>query len=216
MLNRQNIIVFLSFVLLGIALGVGGMALTNRTRPAPIIIATPQPSRTPAPTATPHPSATPSPLTVYINGAVTTPGVYTLQAGSIVQTAVTAAGGFLPAANTSVVNLAQPLSAGAQIYVPTLVESPATPSAVLLFPDSMGKGETDVIFAVESGQLININLATAAELEILPGVGPSTAESIVQYRTEKGSFATLEELLQVSGIGPAKFEQMRDFITVGD
>ena len=64
--------------------------------------------------------------------------------------------------------------------------------------------------------LININTADAIELETLPGVGPSTAAAIVRFRTEQGNFVTIEDLLQVSGIGPAKFAQMEPYITVGN
>ncbi len=197
-------------LVLGIALGgilvFLGLGLLKQTQPKPIII-TP-----PAPTATPLPTATPGPIQVYVNGAVVTSGVYTLPPDSAIEQAIEAAGGFAAEANTAVVNLAQPVFHGAQVYVPTMAELAATPTAVLSAPVvGQGGGGVNTV-----GSLININQATAAELETLPGIGPSTAASIIEYRTNSGLFTAIEDIMNVPGIGEGKFEGIKDLITVGE
>jgi len=145
---------------------------------------------------------------------VAVPAVYTLPPGSIVEQAVVAAGGFSADANQEVVNLAQPLFDGAQVYVPTLVEVNATPTAVVsqALPQ---KGTAVPDSSISSDGLIDINQAGMAELDSLPGIGPSTAEKIIEYRNSAGLFTTIEEIMNVPGIGEAKFNQIKDLITVG-
>lgn len=196
-------------VFIGIIIGVGGLVLTNRARPAPIVIVPPEP------TPTPQATATPGPIRVFVNGQVAAPAVYELPSQSIVEQAVEAAGGFTAEANTAVVNLAQALSDGAQVYVPAQDEAVAGPVAVVrdaasstTLPDgASGAGGA-------AGQPVNINTATAAELDELPGIGPSTAQKILEHRNENGPFATVEAIMDVSGIGEAKFDQIRELITV--
>lgn len=200
-------------ILLGLILGVGGMTLSNRQQPAPIEII-PAP-----PTPSPEPTQTPAPMQVFVNGAVHHPDVYELPPNAIVRDAVQAAGGFMADANAEVVNLAQPLQPGMQVRVPFLGEETAVPAAILIAPtlaaplgsESASRGVTITI-----GGLININTATQAELETLPGIGPSTARSIITHREENGLFATIEDIMDVSGIGPAKFAAIEELITVQD
>ncbi len=138
------------------------------------------------------PTATPGTLTVYVSGAVVTPGVYTLPAGSRIEAAVQAAGGFLPGAEQESLNLATLLEDGQQINVPGLVNTSH----------------------VSAGR-ININTATATELDTLPGIGPTTAQAIVDYRLEHGDFQAIQDIQKVPGVGPATFEDIRDYITIG-
>lgn len=216
MLNKDNLLSYLLVLLVGISLGVGGLTLTRRVQPAPIII---QP---PVPTAPPEPTATPGPLRVFVNGAVAEPAVYELAPGEIVQAAIAQAGGFTVEANTAVVNLALPLQNGMQIYVPTVAETAEQAQAVISSPVvrtggiELEVGGDTAVSADATGEIVNINTATVAELDTLPGIGPSTAEKIIEYRDANGLFATIDEILSVSGIGPAKFEQIQAFITVGD
>lgn len=206
-LDRGSLIWVAVAFLIGVTAGIGGLTLNNRTRPAPIEIVPPPP------TATPQPTATAAPLQVYVNGAVAEPAVYALPPQSRVVDAIEAAGGFTAEANTVVVNLAQPLSDGAQVYVPAEEETAAAPVSVVVEPapvNSSGAGA-----AAGGGGLVNINTASAEELQELPGVGPSTAEKIVQHREANGPFATAEAIMDVSGIGEGKFAQIRDLITVG-
>ena len=126
------------------------------------------------------------------------PGVVSLPEGSLAADAVAAAGGMLPGALADSVNLAAPVSDGAQLIVPG-------PDSGL--PVVEGQGAA-------GGGLVAVNRATATELEVLPGVGPVLAERIVAYREQNGPFSQVEDLLGVPGIGEAKLAALRDLITV--
>jgi competence protein ComEA len=144
----------------------------------------------------------PAPLVVHVSGAVAQPGVYELPQGSRVEDALDAAGGTLPQAVLEGLNLAEPLTDGAQVYVTSINETPP--------------GTTTGGFPSRSGgiTLVNINTASQAELEGLPGIGPILAERIIAYRQEHGPFADIEAIQEVEGIGPGTFEEIRGLITV--
>jgi competence protein ComEA len=153
-------------------------------------------------------SVTPSPeaavLLVDVAGWVRHPGVYEFREGDRVIDAIDASGGARPGAALASLNLAAPLVDGSQILV--LRSGPdgsavPPPGAVSGTPGS-------------TGIKININTASATELEALPGVGEVIAQAIVDFRTENGPFATAEDLLDVNGIGDATFAEMEDLITV--
>jgi competence protein ComEA len=147
------------------------------------------------------PAPTLRPVSVHVIGAVQMPGVYQLPRGSIVQDAVVAAGGPAAKANLAAINLAAGLSDSQQVYVPFVGE---TPEAIpRLGSSGPVAGET----------LINLNTATAPELERLPGIGPSLAQAIIEYRESNGPFQRAQDLLEVPGIGPAKLAQIEDLIT---
>lgn len=181
-------------LLTGVIIGILIMTLNGRTLPAPIFIS---PA---APLATTAPTVTAGPLRIYISGEVSEPAVYDVPAGAIVQDAVRAAGGFTAEANTESVNLALQLADGMHIHVPA-VGDPAGGPAVR---------QGSVILG--NDPLVNINLATLAELETLPGIGPSTAQKIIDFRQANGPFQTIEDIMNVSGIGPGKYEQIKDLI----
>lgn len=216
MLKKENLPTYVVIFFMGMIVGVGSVTLIGRVRPAQIMI---QP---PAPTALPEPTATPGPLRVFVNGAVTEPAVYELDPGAIVQQAIEEAGGFTHEADTAVVNLALPLQDGMQIYVPTLAETAEQDQPIITSPVVRTEGiELESLEDSSSSDngsvgLVNINTALVDELDTLPGIGPSTAEKIVEYRDANGPFATIDEVMSVSGIGPAKFEQIQAFITVGE
>ena len=128
-----------------------------------------------------------------VTGAVNKPGVYTLSANSRVIDAIKAAGDSAPGADLSTINLARTLSDGEQIYVDTTVVN----STGVRVSKSVRKGP------------ININRATVAQLDALDGIGPVIAKRIVEYRKVNGPFATVEDLQKVSGIGAAKFAQIK-------
>jgi competence protein ComEA len=130
------------------------------------------------------------------------PGVYLLSSGSITLHAVEAAGGAQEGAVLDAINLAAALEDGQQIYVPSMDETQTISPLVLSVPES------------NSGEKVNINDASAPELERLPGIGPSLAQKIVDYRTAHGPFLSVDDLLEVSGIGPAKLNQIRGNITL--
>jgi len=135
---------------------------------------------------------------VDVTGAVTKPGVYTLAANSRVIDAIKAAGDSAPGADLSTINLARVLSDGEQIYVDSTIIN------------SAGKR---VSKTVHSGP-INVNRATAAQLDSLDGIGPVIAKRIIEYRKVNGPFATVEDLQKVSGIGTAKFAIIKSKLRV--
>ncbi|MCA9978213.1 MAG: helix-hairpin-helix domain-containing protein, partial [Anaerolineales bacterium] len=192
-----------------VILTAGGLTLSKQTRPAPIYIEPPQP------TALPEPTVTPGPIQVYVNGQVIAPNVYELPPDSRVGDAIEAAGGWADEANTAVVNLAQPLADGMQIYVPSEAEVVEILPPVVSEPDSFTRSG-DSIDVTNTGGLVNINTAGLEELDALPGIGPSTAQKILDFREEYGRFNTIEELMNVSGIGEAKFGSVKELITVGE
>lgn len=154
-------------------------------------------------------------IVVHVAGEVNTPGVYSLAAGSRMVDALDAAGGPTNRADLEVINLATPITDATQIYVPARNQT-ARPTFRRPQPgvnggvNSGATGQADN----QQGGVININRASAAELEQLPGVGPATAQAIIDYRTSNGPFATPEDLLDVKGIGPAKFASMRNKVSV--
>jgi competence protein ComEA len=144
----------------------------------------------------------PPKVMVDVAGGVKSPGLYELPANSRVMDAITAAGGTRPGTDTSDINLARIIKDGEQIYVDPLT---ATNS-------NLGSGPTRVTKR-KSGP-ININRASATELDTLPGIGPVIASRIVEYRKKNGPFASVEDLQKVSGIGVAKFTQLKSKVRV--
>ena len=150
-------------------------------------------------------------IVVHVAGEVKNPGVYTLPSGARMIDAVNAAGGATARADLEVSNLATPLIDSSQIYVPAkgVVAHPA-----FARPQPGINGVVSSSNSVSASGLVNINRASVTELDSLPGVGPSTAQAIVEYRVAHGPFASPEDLLNVKGIGPAKFEAMRKLVGV--
>ncbi|MGD8403868.1 MAG: ComEA family DNA-binding protein [Anaerolineales bacterium] len=157
-----------------------------------------------------RPAPTPEPLRVHVAGAVVRPGVYDLDEGSRVADAVDTAGGFVVEADQNALNLAAFLEDGERLDVPYLAG---------FVPDE----EQGFVVVTEgtpsplaSEDLININTASIEELDQLPGIGETTAIRIIDYRTINGPFATIEDIINVSGIGTATYEELKDLITVGE
>jgi len=177
-----------------------------------ILLVARQPSGEPV-ALSPPPS--PAPLVVYITGAVAQPGVYSLPAGSRVQDAVQAAGGFLDEAESGSLNLAAILEDGSQITVLTWLPT-QTPMPE---PTAVTRGESIPLSTpsrspTPTGYRVNINTATQEELESLPMIGPVLARQIINYRTDHGPFKKVEDVLDVPGIGPKTFEVIKDLITI--
>lgn len=177
-------------ILIGLLSGLLAAALilivTAPTQGGPVILLpTPKPAR----------------VTIYVTGAVKAPGVYQLPPGSRAEDAIKAAGGFRTSANQAGVNLAELLEDGQSIYVPMPGENAPAPST---------KKSTPTTF----NQIVNLNTASVELLDQLPGIGPSKAREIVSYRQKYGAFDTIEEILDVPGIGPGIFEDIRDLIAV--
>jgi len=147
-------------------------------------------------------------IVVHVAGAVKNPGVYTLEEGQRVKDAIEVAGGPLPEADLLRLNLAQKLQDEDKLYVPKIGETPEQPEQ-----ENISYGATVGIVTKNDGK-ININTADETELIKLPGIGPATAQKIIDYRKTNGSFKSIEEIKNVSGIGDKKFEQIKDKIKV--
>jgi len=150
-------------------------------------------------------------IVVHVAGEVRNPGVYELPPGSRIIDAVNAAGGITARADVEVINLATPLIDSSQVYVPA--KGSVRQQSFARPQPGMNVGASTDSQQASSG-LVNINRATAAELEKLPGVGPSTAQAIIDYRNSHGPFASPEDLLNVKGIGPSKFAAMQPLVGV--
>lgn len=138
------------------------------------------------------------PLLVHVVGAVHRPGLYRLRDGARIADAVARAGGATRRADLALINLAAPLADGAQVLVPR--RQPPPPEGGAAAPGAPAAGP------------VRLNTATLEELDELPGVGPATAQRILDYREKHGAFTTVDELDAVSGIGPARLEQLRELV----
>jgi competence protein ComEA len=147
-------------------------------------------------------------VVVHVAGCVKNPNVYVMKPGDRVIDAINKAGGAKADADLDSLNLAEMLKDGEKIYVPSKNEAAAVPIS------PVGQSaQTKKSFADNSGPLVvNINTAGPEELDRLPGVGPATAQKIIEYRNQIGRFTSVEQLEEVRGIGPKKLEQMRPFI----
>jgi competence protein ComEA len=142
------------------------------------------------------PTLTPAPVIIHVDGAVSTPGLYTLPYQSRIADAIATAGGLLPNADTSSINLAAKLVDGQKIYIP--IQGTPAPQ----------------VSTTTNDQPIDINTADQAQLETLPGIGPTRAMAIIEYRSSHGPFQTIEDIQNVPGIGHATFENLKDHIFV--
>lgn len=194
-----------------IGLGLLALVMSRRNAAPPVELSLPRAGAVSSvPAASSPVTSAPGPagptLTVYVVGAVARPGVVDLPAGARVGDAVNAAGGATPDADLRRINLAAKVADGQQIDVPRPGEVPV-----------VADGGGTVAAADGSGAAapVDLNTATVAQLDTLPGIGPSTAAAIVEYRSRNGHFASVDELDEVRGIGPARLEQLRELVTVG-
>lgn len=150
----------------------------------------------------------PAEISVYICGYVNNPGVVKITDGTRLDEAIKMAGGALASADLNAVNLAYKLADEDMVYIPKLGEK----------PQSTGKAMPGVSTVKNTVQntpgKVNINTASSGELDTLDGVGPSTAKAIIQYRSSNGPFKSIEEIKNVKGIGDAKYDSIKDSISV--
>ena len=191
-LSPRRVLVVALLLALVVALGARYL-LQARTSPEPVV-APIVGSRTAAPPAA-------SRLVVYVVGAVRRPGLYRLVEGARVADVVARAGGLIPKADRAGVNLAAPVVDGQQVVVPRRL--PAAVAAAEGAPSLGGEA---------SASPVQLSVATVQQLDELPGIGPVTAQKIVDYRTAHGAFRSVEELDEVPGIGPARVEQLRGLV----
>jgi competence protein ComEA len=181
-------------VLLALLVVGGRLALAGDDDPGPaeaerqeaVVRAEPAPART---------------LLVHVVGAVHRPGLYRLREGSRVDDAIRRAGGAKPKAELMLVNLASPVADGQQVLVPVRGSAAAAVPA----------GAATAVPGAPGGT-VHLNSATLEQLDTLPGVGPVTAQRILEYRTANGAFSSVDELDAVPGIGPARLEQLKPLV----
>lgn len=190
----------------GAAIGAGVVALWLTRPPAsPPEVSLPFASTTVSLAAASTADTDATVVVVHVAGAVADPGVHTLPAGSRVVDAIEAAGGLMAEADGSRINLAAPLTDGERVYVPKVGE--VAPAPVAGTSGGLASGGT------AAGPL-NLNEADEAALDALPGIGPATAAAIIEHRNQIGHFTSVDQLLDVRGIGDAKLEQLRPLVTV--
>ncbi|WCO65624.1 helix-hairpin-helix domain-containing protein [Iamia majanohamensis] len=156
----------------------------------------------------------PTELVAHAAGAVGDPGLYRLDPAARVDDLVRAAGGLAPDADAARLNLAAPLVDGARVYVPRTGEESPPPVAGPDVPAGGDAPDGGTAGADAPAALVDINTADEAALDELPGVGPAIAGAIIGYRTENGGFSTVDELLEVRGIGEAKLAEIAPLVTV--
>jgi competence protein ComEA len=152
-------------------------------------------------------------VVVHVVGAVRRPGLLRLREGARVADALARAGGAKRGADLAAVNLAAPLVDGTQILVPSRISASAAARASPGVDAGAGVAAGVAGTAGGVGRKLSLATATADELDELPGVGPVTAQTILDYRSEHGPFRSVEDLDAVPGIGPARIEQLRDLVT---
>ncbi|MFI6580414.1 helix-hairpin-helix domain-containing protein [Embleya sp. NPDC050493] len=209
--DRRAVAAVAVLALVAVALAVGGWWRARPqsvAAPAPAGQATGVPAPgfattagSPAPLSAAGPAPAVGPITVHVAGKVARPGVVVLPPGARVADAVQAAGGALPAADLATLNLARPLADGEQIPV-------GVPGAPIQVAPTPTGGPT------APGALVDINAATAEQLEQLPGVGPVLARQIIEKRTQLGRFATIDQLRQIRGIGERKYSDLKPKVRV--
>lgn len=189
-------------VLGALVLGFGFIVLSDRRSAPPIIIEDPRPHAT---------------IVVAVDGAVATPGVYGLPGGARVQDALRAAGGTTRDADLALVNPAARLRDEDRLVVPTRRPAVDAPTLGGGSPTEAAAGDAgwpDANGTSAAAAKININTASAAELETLPGIGPVLARRIIDDRERNGPFRSVDELARVTGISPAMVEDLRPYLTV--
>ena len=154
------------------------------------------------PNLTPDPTSTPKLIRVHITGSVKLPGVYTLPENARVEDAIQAAGGLQESSDPQLLNLAAALVDGQRIYIPSAQDG-------TLSTDDRG-------LSIQTSPMVNINTASFAELDSLPGIGEVKAQAILDYRQKNGLFTALEDLLKVDGISQSLFEKLVGLITLGE
>jgi len=158
---------------------------------------------------------------VHVSGAVNKEGLVELKTNSRISDAIEKAGGIREDANTDSINLAYKLEDGMKIHIPTKQEvekqtnnEDSTQSHITTSSGVSTNQEQSQNQQTTQNTKVNINTASQEQLETLPGVGPATATKILTYRKENGKFKKIEDIKQVTGIGEAKFEKMKEYITV--
>ena len=195
------IVVSRSTALVGVCIALGVLALVGQRLAHAGAASEPETAAVPLEAVAEAPTR--SLLVVHVVGEVRRPGLYRLRDGARIADAVRRAGGALRGADLAAVNLAAPLVDGVQILVPARAAAGTSGGSA-----GAAGGDTPGV-----GGAVSLSSATVEDLDELPGIGPVTAQKIVDYRAEHGPFASVDDLDQVPGIGPTRIEQLRDLVT---
>ena len=156
-------------------------------------------------------------IVIYITGAVKNQGVYELEENSRIADAIKISGGLTEDANINDINLAYILEDGMKIYIPKKsdnINDIKDYTNIYVSKENNTSSNSNNANSENKSSKVNINTATQAELESLPGIGPSTATKIINYRKENGKFSSIEDIKNVSGIGDSKYNQIKEFIEI--
>ena len=194
---------------------VAGVSPSARAGASPLAPSVPPVLASGWPTASAQPTPSPSPIVVDVVGKVAAPGVVELAAGARIHDAIDAAGGALPGTDLTALDLASRLHDGQQVFVgiPPPIGAAARAGGGVVGGDD---APTDIAIdaAGDPSGPVNLNTATAQQLQVLPGVGPVLAQHILDWRSRHGAFTSVSQLQQVSGIGPAKYAALVDHVRV--
>ena len=188
------------FVLAGALLATAIVLLTDRPQTTTVSILPPPP------TATESPTSTPAPISVYVIGAVVSETVVQVPADARIMDVIAAVGGALPNADLRSINLAAPVVDGQMIAVPFQSDTADATVLVTVPPPTQSQSN--------NAPLVNLNTATIEELETVSGIGPVTAQNIIDYRDANGPFTSVDDLINVTRIGPTTLENLRPYLTV--
>ncbi len=215
-ISRRQAYVYVALALVVAVLGAHYLFSSHAAAPAggQSLLGLSSYASSPSASATPSSYASPQEIVVYVCGAVRRPGVYHLAPGARVADLLAAAGGAGAKAALQAVNLAAKLLDGQQVVVPA---RGAAGSATVAAAGGATTGTTGGEGATGTGAAaapVDLNTASLEQLDALPGVGPATAQKIIDYRTANGGFKSVDDLKNVSGIGDAKFATLQPLVTV--
>ncbi len=196
------------YLLLGVLIGLLATgAILLMSQPERGVAINLQPAPSPTPTSEPKPTATPPPIFVEINGQVNKPGIYTLEKDSRLLDLIDHAGGLTSQADNDRVNNVFILRDGDYFYIPAIGET---------IPDTArnAPGNHPLVDASIFDYPLNLNTATQEALESLPGIGPSKAKDIINYREQVRAYENVDDLLNVPGIGSATLDSIREYLII--
>ncbi len=211
-ISRRQAYVYVGLALVVAVLGARYLFSSHTAAPAggQAVLAFSSPA--PSSSSSPSTSQSPQELVAYVCGAVRRPGVYHLAPGARIADLLAAAGGAGARAELQAVNLAAKLIDGQQVVVPERGAQPL--GATAAGAAGATTGAAGAAGTAAPAAPVNLNTASAEQLDALPGVGPATAQKIIDYRTANGGFKSVDDLKNVSGIGDAKFATLQPLVTV--
>ena len=214
MTARLALNILLAATIVACVAGAAALLFQDSRSPGVVTVTLPTPTAAEySPSAEPETDA-PARIAVYASGEVRQPGVYMLDSGARAADALRAAGGSTDSADLNMVNLAMPLSDGQQIHFPASGRANGIASAVSNGVHYGGSTSGAYGGSYGAGGKLNVNTATANELETLPGIGERKAAAIVEYRAANGRFERVDDLVEVSGIGEGILGSIRDLVVV--